>query len=63
MFDWVVAGVQRTDAHRCKVLPRRWIVDRTFAWLNYFRRLTKAHDVLPHSSDILTSIMIYLALR
>lgn len=31
--------VKRTDGHKWKVLPKRWIVERTFAWLMNFRRL------------------------
>ena len=25
-----------------KIIPKRWVVERTFAWLNHFRRLAKA---------------------
>jgi putative transposase len=28
------------------VLPRRWVVERTFAWLNQSRRLSKAYERL-----------------
>ena len=34
--------VKRSDAVKgFKVLPRRWVVERTFAWLNRCRRLAK----------------------
>lgn len=34
--------VKRADAAKgFKVLPRRWVVERTFAWLNRCRRLSK----------------------
>ena len=33
--------VKRSDAERFVVLPKRWIVERTIAWLNRCRRLAK----------------------
>jgi transposase len=33
--------VKRSDATRFVVLPKRWIVERTIAWLNRCRRLAK----------------------
>lgn len=34
-----------------KVLPKRWVVERTFAWLGCFRRLSVDYEVLPKSSE------------
>lgn len=34
-----------------KVLPKRWIVERTFAWLNPFRRLSKAYEITTGSEE------------
>jgi transposase len=31
--------VKRSEAHRFVVLPNRWTVERTFAWINRNRRL------------------------
>lgn len=40
--DWTIQIVKRTDkAEGFEVLPRRWVVERTFAWLNRCRRLAK----------------------
>ena len=39
-------------------LPRRWVVERTFAWLGKYRRLSKDYEFLPESSEV----MIYLAM-
>jgi putative transposase len=39
-------------------LPRRWVVERTFAWLGKYRRLSKDYEFLPESSEL----MIYLAM-
>ncbi len=33
--------VKRSDAGRFVVLPKRWMVERTIAWLNRCRRLAK----------------------
>ena len=39
---WTVQIVKRADtAKGFEVLPRRWVVERTFAWLNRCRRLSK----------------------
>jgi len=40
--DWTVEIVKRSDAAEgFEVLPRRWVVERTFAWLGRCRRLAK----------------------
>src|SRR5258708_19472550 len=40
--DWTIEIVKRAaDAAGFQLLPRRWVVERTFAWLNRNRRLAK----------------------
>lgn len=40
--DWSIEIVKRSDtAEGFEVLPRRWVVERTFAWLGRCRRLAK----------------------
>jgi transposase len=39
--DWKIEIVKRTDLHRFVVLPKRWIVERTFAWISRNRRLAR----------------------
>jgi putative transposase len=34
-----------------QLLPRRWVVERTFAWLGRFRRLSKDYEFFPHTSE------------
>ncbi len=41
-----------------QVLPRRWVVERTFAWLGRYRRLSKDYEVLPAT----TEAWMYLAM-
>lgn len=42
-----------------KILPRRWVVERTFAWLGCYRRLSKDYEYLPQTSET----MIYAAMN
>ena len=39
--DWTIEIVKRTAVGTFELLPRRWVVERTFAWLNRNRRLAK----------------------
>ena len=40
--NWIVETVKRAaDATGFQLLPRRWVVERTLAWLNRNRRLAK----------------------
>ncbi len=43
---------------RFQVLPRRWIVERTFAWICHNRRMSKDYERLPAMSGT----FIYVAL-
>ena len=50
--------VKRSDAnkHRFAILPKRWIVERTFGWLSKFRRLAKDYEFRTENSE--TMILI-----
>lgn len=55
-FDeqWQIAlEVVRADPNQkgFAVQPRRWVVERTFAWFGKFRRLSKDYEVDPLSSE------------
>ncbi len=44
--------VMRTDSNKgFKVLPKRWVVERTFAWFNGYRRLSKDYEFLTENSE------------
>ena len=61
---WLLEIVKRPDESKFVVLPRRWVVERTFAWLGRHRRLSKDYEALPESSETFIPIAtIYLMLH
>lgn len=38
---WIVEIVKRTELHKFAVVPKRWIVERTLAWISRNRRLAR----------------------
>ncbi len=49
---WLLEIVRRRDdVTGFKVLPKRWIVERTFGWLGRYRRHSKDYETLPQSSE------------
>lgn len=61
---WRIEIVKRSDLHRFVVLPKRWIVERTFAWISRNRRL--ARDFERHARKAVAFIrlaMIKIMLR
>jgi putative transposase len=56
---WILEIVKRSDDMiGFVVLPRRWVVERTFGWFAKYRRLSKDYEVLPESSEA----MIYIVM-
>jgi transposase len=49
ILGYTIQMVKPTDQHLFKVLPKRWIVERTLAWLPWSRRLSKDYE-LRHAS-------------
>jgi putative transposase len=55
----VLTTVLRTEKQKgFSVLPRRWVVERTLAWLSQSRRLSKDYEELPTTSET----FIYVAM-
>jgi putative transposase len=62
---WILQIVKRTDdVQGFKLLPRRWVVERTFSWLGNYRRLSKDYEYWPETSEAMIHVaMIHLMLR
>ncbi len=55
--NWTIEIVRRCDNQKgFKVLPRRWVVERTFAWLGRCRRLAKDFEATIESATAWTLI-------
>ena len=39
-----------------EILPKRWVVERTFRWLNHSRRLSKDYEILTSSEETMVLI-------
>ncbi len=62
---WILEIVKRAkDTKGFQVLPRRWVVERTFAWLCRYRRLSKDYEVLTETSEaMIYAAMVHLMVR
>ena len=62
---WELQVVKRTDKEKgFKVVPKRWVVERTFGWLGRYRRLSKDYERLPETSEAMIQMaMIHIMLR
>lgn len=65
IFGWVIDIVMRSDHDKqFKVLPKRWVVERTFAWFESYRRLSKDYEYLTDTSEAMIQLaMIRLMLN
>jgi len=57
--------VARRNPHVFEVLPRRWVVERTFAWISKHRRTVRDYERLPasHEAMILWAMVALMASR
>ena len=58
-LDFVIEVVRRIEGREgFKVLPRRWVVERTFGWMMRWRRLVRDYEARTDVSEA----MIHLAM-
>jgi transposase len=57
--------VARRQPHTFEVLPRRWVVERTFAWISKHRRTVRDYETLPasHEAMILWAMIALMTRR
>jgi transposase len=71
LTDWAaatlrlpIAIVRKRNPHAFEVLPRRWVVERTFAWISKHRRCVRDYERLPeHHEAMIKWAMIALMVR
>jgi putative transposase len=72
LIPWAAANlrltvevVKRNAAHTFQVLPRRWVVERTFAWITRSRRTVRDYERLPqhHEAMVYWSTIIIMTRR
>jgi len=64
-FGWQLEHLKRTDDEPgFQVIPKRWVVERTYAWFGHYRRLSKDYEFLPTTSEMmLFAAMVHLMVR
>ena len=65
MLSWILQIIKRGDDQKgFKILPRRWVVERTFGWLMNYRRLGRNYEFWPETSETIVKIaMIHVMLQ
>jgi transposase len=60
-----VEVIKRTELHVFQVVPRRWVVERTFGWLMRYRRLCRDYERRPehHEAMVYWATMIIMTRR
>ena len=63
--QWVLEIVKRSDdAKGFVLLPKRWVVERTFSWLGNYRRLDRHREYWNETGEALIHLaMIHVMLR
>jgi putative transposase len=56
MFKIELEIIKRDELHTFKILPKRWIVERTFSWIDTNRRNSKNYERLNNTSVAMVHI-------
>ena len=56
MLGWNMQVIKRCQQRVFRVLPKRWVVQRTFAWLSQSRRMSKDYEVSVASAEAFIKI-------
>ncbi|MBD0278048.1 MAG: transposase [Flavisolibacter sp.] len=54
--DYVLEIVRRVDFNTFQVLPKRWVVERTFAWIETNRRNAKYYERQTSTAEAMTQL-------
>lgn len=61
---WKISVIKRPDHGVFKLLPKRWVVERTFGWMSWQRRLSRDYEGLKETSESMIKFaMIRLMIR
>jgi putative transposase len=53
-FGWKLEHLKRTNRKPgFQVIPKRWVVERTYSWFGHYRRLSKDYEFLPTTSEMM----------
>ena len=65
IYGWILDIVLRSDHEKAfVVLPKRWVVERTFSWFESYRRLSKDYEYNTETSETMIQLaMIRLMLN
>jgi putative transposase len=64
MSGWTMELVKRNESGKFVVLPKRWIVERSFAWLAHCRRHNRDDEINPRQSEIMIKLaMVHLLVK
>ena len=63
-LGWYPTEAEPPPTPSITILPRRWVIERTIAWLGRYRRLSKDYEELPESEEaVIYAAMSWLMLR